>query len=414
MNLLKRLQKIWHEDRLLQGIIRNTGYLFSSNTITMVLGMAQSILAARLLGVAALGVLGTITVFASTVNRLFSFRMGDLVVKYFGGYLEEGDLPRAGSLVKVAASIESITSVVAFLVLLFLAPVASAIFAKDPSLTVWFRVYGVFILGSLIDETAVAVLHVTGRFRSQAILNLAQSILTAVVIGLAFLLQAGLPLVLFAYLAGKIVLGFGGVFLAARSLRRVLGARWWRQPMVQAAPVGRIGPLCGFHQPQHDDQPGRAGQRAVVGGVFPFAPGSWLLQDRSGRGQHGRDADHAFHQYDVSQDQRQCGGQKMGTTAQFTAAGDDHLRRMDGGINAWSACIGALVHSDHVWRGISSRSSHPAGLARWVWPGQYLLLESPAAAGVWQTNGAFLCNGRVWVGQGRVGLQCSTGNGRNG
>ncbi len=260
MNLLKRLQKIWHEDRLLQGIIRNTGYLFSSNTITMVLGMAQSILAARLLGVAALGVLGTITVFASTVNRLFSFRMGDLVVKYFGGYLEEGDLPRAGSLIKVAASIESITSVVAFLVLLFLAPVASAIFAKDPSLAVWFRVYGVFILGSLIDETAVAVLHVTGRFRSQAILNLAQSILTAVVIGLAFLLQAGLPLVLVCLSAWQdrawLWRGFPGCPQPAPCAWRALVA-----PADGAiAPVGRTGPLCGFYQPQHDDQPGRAGQ----------------------------------------------------------------------------------------------------------------------------------------------------------
>jgi len=74
MNLLKRLQRIWYEDRLLQGIIRNTGYLFSSNTITMVLGMVQSILAARLLGVATLGVLGTITAFAAMVNRLFSWK----------------------------------------------------------------------------------------------------------------------------------------------------------------------------------------------------------------------------------------------------------------------------------------------------------------------------------------------------
>ena len=240
MNLLKRLQKIWQEDQLLQGILRNTGYLFSSNTITMVLGMVQSILAARLLGVATLGVLGTITAFASMVNRLFSFRMGDLVVKYFGGYLEENDLPRASSLIKAAVSFESITSVVAFLVMLFLAPVAAAIFAKDASMTIWFRVYGVFILGSLIDETAVAVLHVTNRFRSQAILNLVQSILTAVTIGLAFLLKTGLPMVLFAYLIGKIVLGFGSVFLALRSLRRVLGPRWWRQPMAQLPPWGEL------------------------------------------------------------------------------------------------------------------------------------------------------------------------------
>jgi O-antigen/teichoic acid export membrane protein len=180
--------------------------------------------------------LGTITVFASTVNRLFSFRMGDLVVKYFGGYLEENDLPRAGSLVKVAVLTETVTSLVAFLVLMLLAPIAAAIFAKDPSMAVWFRVYGVFILGSLIDETAVAVLQVTDRFRSQAVLNLAQSILTALIIGLAFLLKAGLPLVLFAYLAGKIVLGYGGVFLAFRSLRRVLGPGWWRQPMAPLPP----------------------------------------------------------------------------------------------------------------------------------------------------------------------------------
>lgn len=236
MSFLKRWMKIWNEDRLLQSIIRNTGYLFSSNTITMVLGMVQSILAARLLGVAALGVLGTITVFASTINRLFSFRMGDLVVKYFGGYMEEKDLPRAASLIKVALLTESVTSILAFLVLLLLAPIAAAIFAKDPSVTIWFRVYGVFILGSLIDETAVAVLHVTDHFRSQAILNLVQSILTALIIGAAFLFEAGLPLVLFAYLMGKIVLGFGGVFLAFRSLRQVLGERWWRQPMAQLPP----------------------------------------------------------------------------------------------------------------------------------------------------------------------------------
>ncbi len=56
MNFLKKWQKIWQEDHLLQGVVRNTGYLFSSNTITMVLSMVQSILAARLLGVATLGV----------------------------------------------------------------------------------------------------------------------------------------------------------------------------------------------------------------------------------------------------------------------------------------------------------------------------------------------------------------------
>ena len=65
-------------------MVKNTGYLLSSNVASMVLSMLQSILAGRLLGVVGFGVIGTITAFASTLNRLFSFRMNELVVKYFG------------------------------------------------------------------------------------------------------------------------------------------------------------------------------------------------------------------------------------------------------------------------------------------------------------------------------------------
>jgi O-antigen/teichoic acid export membrane protein len=89
MKFLANLWQTWRQDILMGRVIRNTGYLFSSNTVAMALGIVQSIFAARLLGVAGFGVLGTVTVFASTVNRLFSFRMGELVVRYLSQYLVE-------------------------------------------------------------------------------------------------------------------------------------------------------------------------------------------------------------------------------------------------------------------------------------------------------------------------------------
>jgi O-antigen/teichoic acid export membrane protein len=57
--------------------------LFGSQAASAVL----SILAANLLGVASFGELGVVISFVTNINRLLSFRMGDFVVRYMGGYL---------------------------------------------------------------------------------------------------------------------------------------------------------------------------------------------------------------------------------------------------------------------------------------------------------------------------------------
>lgn len=228
MNFLNQAWHNWRKDRLLQSVVRNTGYLFSSNTIAMGLGMIQSIFAARLLGVTAFGIVGTITVFASTVNRLFSFRMGELVVKYVGEALAHGRRDTAAAVARAALLGEALTSILAFGVLALLAPLGAQIFAKDAALAPLFTLYGISVLGSLVAETSTGVLQVTNRFRSQAGINLAQSILTALIIFAAYLMNSGMVVVVLAYLAGKLILGIGPAVLAWRALNETLGAGWWR------------------------------------------------------------------------------------------------------------------------------------------------------------------------------------------
>jgi len=111
----------WKQDRLLGLVIRNTGYMFSSSTLGTGLSMVQSIFAARLLGVFDFGVLDNITQFSSTVNRLFSFRMGELVVRYVSLYQAEGRPDRAAAVVKISALVEALTSLLAFAILVLLA-----------------------------------------------------------------------------------------------------------------------------------------------------------------------------------------------------------------------------------------------------------------------------------------------------
>ncbi len=218
----------WWDDRLLKKIVLNTSYLFSSNTAGMALSTIQSIFAARLLGVANFGVLGTITGFTSSVNNLFSFRMGELVVRYFSQFQADKRLDRAAALIKAAALVEGASSVFAYLLLVLLSPLAAVYLGKDASTAPLFMVYGVSILGNLVMETSTGVLQVTGQFRIQAFINLGQSILTALIIVAAFLTNGSLMIVLEAYLAGKVILGIGPVVVAWRSLGDILGPRWWR------------------------------------------------------------------------------------------------------------------------------------------------------------------------------------------
>jgi O-antigen/teichoic acid export membrane protein len=236
MNLFSKIWQAVREDPILKRVLRNSSYLLSSSSIGLGLNFVQSIFAARLLGVEGLGILGAITGFSSTINRLFSFRMGELVVKYLGDYLPEKKDARAAALVKIAALTEAATSILAFIMLMLLAPLGARYFAQDVSYTPLFRLYGTFILGSFMAETATGVLQSTDRFNQQAVINLAQSFLTAALIFTAFLIKGDILLVVIAYLIGKMILGLTPVVLAWRSMNSVLKKGWWRAPLTGLPP----------------------------------------------------------------------------------------------------------------------------------------------------------------------------------
>ena len=214
----------WVQDRLLRRVLRNSSYLFASNVISALL----SILTANMLGVAGFGILGAVTQFVSNVNRLLSFRMGDLVVRYMGGYLQHGDNERAAALVKVAGLVEALTSLAAYGVLAMIAPLGARYFTADPSLTPLFLVFGLSILGNITTETATGVLQVGNHYRSQALINLVQSVVTALIIIYAYLTHAGLVVAVIGYLVGKMILGLAPIVTALYWLPRMLGRDWWK------------------------------------------------------------------------------------------------------------------------------------------------------------------------------------------
>ncbi|MBT7075970.1 MAG: oligosaccharide flippase family protein [Anaerolineae bacterium] len=230
MSLLSKILSIWQEDSLLRRVVKNSSYLFSSSTIGMGLAMIQSVLAARLLGVGAFGLLGMVISFATSINRLLSFRIGELVVKYGGEYLAQNQKDRAAATLKAAALTEIGTSISAYGLLYIFAPLAAQYIIKDPTATLFIRFYALALLSNFVTGTSAALLQIGDHFRSQAAIALAQNILTVSIISYAYFSDGDIWLVLTAYLVGKVFFGFSLGFWGIHRANEMLGRGWLRAP----------------------------------------------------------------------------------------------------------------------------------------------------------------------------------------
>lgn len=216
---------------LLRRVIRNSGYLFSATAAAALLSMGQSALSGRLLGVAGFGLLGVITQFATVLNGLTSFRMSQLVVSYVSQFEARGEEQHAAAVFKAAGLAEMMSSLLAYGLVLALAPLGARLLAHDPGTSRLFALYGLMVLANLIAESATGLLQVLNRFNLLAAITVGQSALTLILIIAAFLMRGGLLEVLLAYLIGKAVWALSTTGAALWHAGRRWGGGWWRVPL---------------------------------------------------------------------------------------------------------------------------------------------------------------------------------------
>jgi O-antigen/teichoic acid export membrane protein len=229
--MIQKFKSFLHNDPLIRRVLRNSGYLFSSNTISSALGVLQGVLVVRLLGGVGYGLLAVVMDFPSNVNRLLSFRMSEVTVKYMGEALAQNDKQRTAALVKGIGLTEAVTSVLAYLVLLLLSVWGARTFANDLTIAYLFRFYGLFLLANLVYETSVGVLQASDHFKKVALANFYQSLALTIIIVAAFVLHWGITGILTAYLIGKAIAGFLITGFALQDLNDKLGSGWTRTPL---------------------------------------------------------------------------------------------------------------------------------------------------------------------------------------
>jgi len=227
----------WQQDFLLKRVVRNSSYMFGSNVASSLLGFIQTIIAVRLIGVTSWGLVATIQTFASNINRFLSFRMSEVVIKHLAPSLAEDKKQEAAALVKAAGITEAVTSLVAFLILVLLAPWASRTFARDVTTAPLYIFYGLILLSNLIYETSTGVLQATHRYDHLARIGLIESVITFILMGAIYVLYRWSSLmpaahllvaILLVYVLGKTYQNISQVILAIRELNHIIGSGWWR------------------------------------------------------------------------------------------------------------------------------------------------------------------------------------------
>ena len=227
MSLLSKIK----DDPLFVRVIRSSGKLLSANTVSLGLSVLQGVMVARLLLPEGLGLLRVVMAYASTINSLLSFRMSELVVRYGGEYLGHGEKDKASAVMKAAGLVEAFVSLLAFLIVVGTAGLAEKYFTESTGIAWLFVVYALGLLANFNVETSTGILQVTRKIELQGVFNLTQNILATLIIGAAFLWHGTLPVVLGAYLIGKVILGLGMFIAAQIQLHKSLGAGWWKVPL---------------------------------------------------------------------------------------------------------------------------------------------------------------------------------------
>src|SRR3990172_10773238 len=146
---LERLEQLYlrvFDTELLRRILRNSSYLVSATVLSAAMGMVQGAIQVRVIGVAGLGLLGAMGNFTNVLNRFTSFRIDELVVRYVRLYEERKQHDRAAAVYKLAALLEASGSLVAFLLIMLLAPLGVSLFSDVPGVESIFVLYGSLVV----------------------------------------------------------------------------------------------------------------------------------------------------------------------------------------------------------------------------------------------------------------------------
>jgi O-antigen/teichoic acid export membrane protein len=211
--------KHWFRDRHFRSLLKNTGYLAISKAVAGVAGLATLAFAGRGLGLALFGMLVLIHSYAQAAAGLTKFQSWQLIVRYGGNALREGDKSQFKDATGFALGLDLASGFGGMLLAIALLPLIGNWFGITDGY-IWLAMLYCTLLPTMGSATPVGVLRSLDRFDLLSWQGTSYPIARAILAGIAFLSDA--PFVV--YLAIWYATDMGGDlflwFLAWREMKR--------------------------------------------------------------------------------------------------------------------------------------------------------------------------------------------------
>lgn len=228
IEVLKNLYHRLVKSEVFRRIIKNSSYLLSATGVTMIFSIIQGVFIFRLIGPEGSGLLGAIQQFTNTANRLTSFRINEVIVRYVRQYEEQKDQLKAAAIFKMAGLFEMAGAFVAFGLIWQLSSWGASFFGQDQSSASLWVLYGLVVIVMFLYESSTGLLQVFDYFKQMAIINVIQGGFSLLMILFVFFSGGGFREVLIVYILSKTIGAVGVTGVAFYVANKMWGKGWWQ------------------------------------------------------------------------------------------------------------------------------------------------------------------------------------------
>lgn len=205
---------------LIGRLAKNMSWLFLSQILIAVFGLATLIITARAVGPAAVGILALVDAYVQVLDRTCRLEPWQAVIKYGTDALSDDDTSRFGHLIKLSIFIDIIGGLLAATLAILLAPfVAPLIGLPEEGGSSYIVLVSIGLLLSL-RPTGIAVLRIYDRFDLLAISDMLVAGVRLVGAVIIYVFDLGLWAFLALMLMHQILTGLVAFFIALRELTR--------------------------------------------------------------------------------------------------------------------------------------------------------------------------------------------------
>ena len=216
-------------------LLRNGLSLLSANTVVSLLQFSQVIVLTRFLLPEGYGIFTLVVVYVEIINEFFDMRVELMTVQFGSKYLSRKDSSGVVAIIKLSYIVDSLTGILAFIVVFLTVPWATHIVFQNATLEPLIRLYTICLLFGTLKGTNDSVLRILNYFTWISVYAVTVATVEFLSVTIALALGKGVKGVLMTLIYLEVLRLCSSTALAFAALQRRFG---WS--LLRNAPIGSL------------------------------------------------------------------------------------------------------------------------------------------------------------------------------